>query len=110
MYVRTHDREGVAVTVIGGDVDEDADLLVDEVHAQLTAHLAALVLDLREVTFLGSSGLSALVDSHRQAVAAGTKLLLVADQRTVLRALAVTDLDQVFELHPDLDSALAAAR
>ncbi|KOV85591.1 hypothetical protein ADL03_14630 [Nocardia sp. NRRL S-836] len=109
LSVRTHDCDGVAVTEVSGEVDNSAHLVLDEIRAQLSSQPAALVLDLRAVTYFGSSGLMALVSSHQQAERAEARLLVVADQRSVLRPLAVTQVDQLVEVHPDVATAVAAA-
>ncbi|ANZ43491.1 hypothetical protein BBK82_42455 [Lentzea guizhouensis] len=109
LSVRTRVCDGVVVTAVSGEVDDDAHLVLDEVRAQLEARPAALVLDLRAVTYFGSTGLTALVTGHRQAAQAETKLLVVADQRAVLRPLALTQVDRLVELHQDLPTAVAAA-
>ncbi|RAS59724.1 hypothetical protein C8D87_11324 [Lentzea atacamensis] len=62
--VRTRRCDGVLVTVARSDIDDEAGLLYDEVHAQLGRRPPFLVLDLRRVTFLGSTGLHALVNSR----------------------------------------------
>lgn len=107
--IHTSVRDGVAVAVVGGDLDDTAVLVLDEVRTQLQSRPPTLIPDLRAVTFLGSGGLSTLVESHYQATGTGTRLLIVADQRAVLRPLKVTGLDELVDLQPDLETALETA-
>jgi len=51
-----------------------------------------VVLDLSEVSFLGSSGLAVLVEARDQAQQGGHALRLVCSSRIVLRALEATGL------------------
>jgi anti-sigma B factor antagonist len=67
-----------------------------------------LLLDLTAVSFIDSSGLAALVSGFRAARENGgtIKLAGLNDQtRTVFR---ITKLDRVFEIHPDVEAALAS--
>ncbi|MBB3050891.1 anti-sigma B factor antagonist [Prauserella isguenensis] len=58
----------------------------------------AVVADLSGVTFLASSGLSALVRAHERCTAAGTPLRVLVGNRAVLRGFEVTGLDKVLDL------------
>lgn len=69
---------------------------------------APVVLDLTEVTFLGSSGLAALVDAVSQARERGGSLRIVVDNaRPVIRPIELTGLDDVLALYDTVDQALA---
>lgn len=108
---QTAEHDGVPVTVVAGEIDTDSVAPVQaEVCAQLGKHPDALVLDLCSVSFLGSAGLTMLLDAHRLASQGGVSLAVVAGQRQVLRLLAVTELDDVFAIHPTVSAALAATR
>ncbi len=67
----------------------------------------SVVADLREVTFIDSSGLGALVQAHRAALERETRLVVVGSS-PVLRLLQVTGLDAVLETYDRLDAAEAA--
>jgi anti-sigma B factor antagonist len=65
-----------------------------------------LVLDLRQVAFLGSSGLAVLVETLDWTRERDIALRLVCDSREVLRPLEATGLTELFEIHSDPDDAL----
>lgn len=75
---------------------------------QLDRERSLLLADLRGLVFLGSSGLAVLVETLDSARERGVDLALVCDSREVLRPLEATGLTELFEIHGDLDSALAA--
>ncbi|MGW4116250.1 STAS domain-containing protein [Actinosynnema sp. NPDC004786] len=109
--VRTTEQDGVPVTAVAGEIDADSVAPVRaEVCAQLGRRPDALVLDLCSVSFLGSAGLTMLLDAHHRASRDGVSLAVVAGRRQVLRLLAVTELDHVFAVHPTVSAALAATR
>jgi anti-sigma B factor antagonist len=67
----------------------------------------AVLLDLTELAFLGSTGLADLVNAKERADRSGIRLLLVASGAAVLRPLEVTGLLTMFPVHRSVDSALA---
>jgi anti-sigma B factor antagonist len=66
-----------------------------------------LVVDLSTLTFLGSVGLSHLVDAH---VAAGAGVLRVVAGGAPRRAIELTGLDQLLSLVHTVDEGFAAGR
>ena len=57
------------------------------------APTGSLMLDLRDLSFMDSSGLGALMGLYRRAVAEGWTLLLAAPQPQVTRLLQITGVD-----------------
>ncbi|KID31559.1 STAS domain-containing protein [Prauserella rugosa] len=58
----------------------------------------AVVADLSGVTFLASSGLSALVRAHERCQEDGTALRVIVGNRAVLRGFQVTGLDTLLDI------------
>ncbi|TYP82907.1 STAS domain-containing protein [Blastococcus xanthinilyticus] len=61
----------------------------------IAAAPAEIVVDLTGVTFLDSAGLCVLAATHRQAVAGGGRLRVLAANRAVVRPLQITGLWQL---------------
>jgi len=113
-------RRGATLTVetiantallrIGGELDM---LTVPDLQARLHDAIAgtsgAVIADLTEVQFLSSSGLTLLLGLQSDLAAQDRPLrLVVGGSNAVNRPLLITGLDRFLELHPDLDTALAA--
>ncbi|MEU2062412.1 STAS domain-containing protein [Streptomyces sp. NPDC013455] len=64
-----------------------------------------LVLDLADMDFCDSSGITALIAARNHAHAARADIALAAVPPNTLRILRIVGLDQVFTLHPDSDTA-----
>jgi anti-sigma B factor antagonist len=64
----------------------------------LLSDLPSAQVDLREVTFIDSTGLLLLVRLHRTAVARGGAVTLLDPSEICLRALESVDFDKVFEI------------
>ncbi|MEU9751777.1 STAS domain-containing protein [Streptomyces althioticus] len=84
---------------VAGDLDHSNahHLRTAAVGAVVSAGLM-LVMDLGELGFCDSSGITALIAVRNHLVAVGAGLILVAVPETLRRLLHLTGLDQVFEL------------
>jgi anti-sigma B factor antagonist len=70
----------------------------------------SLVLDLTGVMFIDSTGLSVLLNALRQVTHAGGQMAVVCSNPTVLRLFEITRLDTTFDIHAELEPALAAVQ
>ena len=92
-----HGDDATVVHVVG-EIDT---LTAPVLRAQLDEHIPAvslLVLDLSDVTFLGSAGLAVLVETQKAANARDIALQLIATTRPVTRPLEVTGLLAMFTI------------
>ena len=67
-----------------------------------------LIVDLSRVTYIDSSGLAALIQGMQNAEEYGGKFALAGLQETIRTIFEIARLDQVFQIFPDVDAALAA--
>jgi anti-sigma B factor antagonist len=67
-----------------------------------------LVLDMRDVHFIDSSGLSVLVSSYRVVNESGGAFILAGTVPQVEMALQMTRLNRVFPVYKDVEIALAS--
>lgn len=102
-------RPGTVVLTASGEVDTltapRLDAALDEL---LRAPEPVLAVDLTGIAFLASSGLAVLIRAAHRAAATDRRLRLVTRGRPVLRPLRITGTDSLFDLHTDLDEALAS--
>jgi anti-sigma B factor antagonist len=101
------DDETSVVTVSGeihvSTAPEFSRLLTEAVSAGRTR----IVLDLTDVGFIDSTGLSVLLNALRRVTRAGGRMALVCTNPTVLRLFEITRLDTTFDIHAELPTALA---
>lgn len=103
-----HGDDATVVHVVG-EIDT---LTAPVLRAQLDEHIpvvSLLVLDLSEVTFLGSAGLAVLVAGKDGADARGHTLRLVCGSRIVTRALEATGLLTLFDVADGVPQALGSS-
>jgi anti-sigma B factor antagonist len=67
-----------------------------------------LVIDLSGVSYIDSAGLAALIQAMQKVEAYGGKFRLAGLQETVRSIFEISRLDQVFQIFPDAEGALAA--
>lgn len=102
-------RDRPNVLPLKGEIDLHVSPIVT---ASLTAMIEKkperLVIDLSEVTYIDSAGLAALIQAMQKVEGYGGKFLLAGLQETVRSIFEISRLDQVFQIFPDADTALAA--
>ncbi len=76
----------------------------------LAKSATALIIDLTEVTFLASVGMSVLVAAQEAADAMAVRFAVVAEGATTSRPIRLLGIDAVLALYPTLDDALRAVR
>jgi anti-sigma B factor antagonist len=94
--VEVHDDGGRATVLVRGEIDIATTPEVDAAIAQITQ--ADIVLDLSDVTFMGSSGLATLLRASKRAEELGGTLVLRAPSRPVCDLLAMTHLTDRFHV------------
>jgi anti-sigma B factor antagonist len=106
--VTTEQRPGQTRVILIGELDiASADGLEKQLAAIEVDSPATLVLDLRRVDFIDSTGLRALIAADERARSQGRRLAMVSGPDAVARLLAVTQLDQRFEIVEDPDAVSA---
>jgi anti-sigma B factor antagonist len=112
LKAKTELRENAVVLQVTGEVDSyTAPLLhehLDEAFTEAADRRLAVVLDMTDISFLASSGLSVLVEYHLRGDEQGTPLRVVAPAGSVLRALRATTLNEMIQLYDTVPEALAA--
>ncbi len=80
----------------------------NEIKDLITQRSARIVLDLREVEFVDSSGLSVLISTLNSAKAVGGDVVLLGPRAPVRSLIELTRLHHVFQIFDAPDAAAAA--
>lgn len=75
-----------------------ADEFCQQISESVQSHAKIIIVDFKNVTFMDSSGLAALVVSLKAVRAAGAKLLLCSINEQIKILFELTSMDQVFEI------------
>jgi anti-sigma B factor antagonist len=100
--VRTEERHGAHVVIPTGELDLATAPALDAAldGAFEAAGAGHVVLDLRELEFIDSSGLRSLLTARRRSEEAGSRFSLVAGHRGLERTLEIAGVRQVFTWTP----------
>ncbi|MGA8156217.1 MAG: STAS domain-containing protein [Rhodoplanes sp.] len=109
MGVMTCENRGVMVVAVqgdlnattGGDLSQSMDQLLKDGRRRF-------VLDLKDIKFVDSSGLSTLVRCLKRTRGEGGELHLAGLQSAVKRTFELTRLDRSFDIQPDVAKAVQA--
>lgn len=101
-------RDGdVAVLRVVGDLDAlTAPTLGTYLDVALASAPPVLIVDITEVGFLASAGISMLVETHRLISRADISLRVVADGPATSRPLRMMRIDEVIDLYSTMDEAM----
>jgi anti-sigma B factor antagonist len=105
----THPRAGLCVIEVRCELDiltgpSLTQLLIQE----LSGECRGLIVDMSGCNFLGSSGISALLESKQQADTTSVPFVLAGMNRIASRALQVTGLESMFPIYPSAAAAASA--
>lgn len=102
---RAEDR---VVIHLAGELDlASAPSLAGELKASSADGTAAIVLDMRELSFIDSSGLRAVLAAREQAADAGYEFAVVRGSPQVRRLFAITRADEHLQMLDSPDEGLA---
>jgi anti-sigma B factor antagonist len=97
------------VLPLKGEIDLHVSRIVTEsLNAMTEKKLEAIVIDLSRATYIDSAGLAALILAMQKVEAFGGKLFLSGLDQTMRSIFETSRLNQIFQIFPDVDAALAA--
>ena len=103
--VTTESQEGQTRVILSGELDiASTDELERELEALEVDSPGTLILDLRKVEFIDSTGLQAVIAADERARSAGRRLVVIRGSSAVARLFSVTQLDRRLEIIDDPDS------
>jgi len=105
---RVPERDRSNVLPLKGEIDLHVSPSVTaSLNSMIEKKPERLVVDLSDVTYIDSAGLAALIGAMQKVEGYGGKFLLAGLQETVRSIFEISRLDQVFQIFPDADAALA---
>lgn len=106
MNIDIETKDGIHIVHIQGDLVGEHSDLIEEVTNLLTGPGVGVVIDLRAVPFMNSTGLSELVRITAQANVQEDRIALAGPSPFVAGVLQTTQLNRFFDVYPTLDEAL----
>jgi anti-anti-sigma factor len=101
---------GAVLVRLEGELELGQALTFDEALRKLEERgSAAIVLDLRELSFIDSAGVSTLLAARRRAARSGRRIVIVQGPSAVRRLFAIAGLADAFEIVDDVPSELTSS-
>jgi anti-sigma B factor antagonist len=98
------------VLPLKGEIDlHVSPALTESLNAMTEKKPERVVIDLSRATYIDSSGLAALILAMQKVEAYGGKFFLTGLHETMRSIFESSRLDQIFQIFPDVDAALAAS-
>ncbi|HEY4825323.1 MAG TPA: STAS domain-containing protein [Solirubrobacteraceae bacterium] len=88
--VEVHSEDRATVIAVSGELDLASSPALQEELDRVSADSELLIIDLRELDFMDSTGLSVLVRAHQRAEEQGRRLAMVKGPQQVQRLLSLT--------------------
>lgn len=110
MKLKAKEIKGVTVIELDGNVvgGPDASALNDFLHKLVSEEKNHVVIDLKSVCFINSSGLGMLIGGLTTIRHSGGELKLARASKKVENLLEMTKLLKVFDLHKNVNNAIAS--
>ena len=101
-------KDETALINISGEVDMySSPEFRKAILSLLDQKIPKIVVDLKNVTYMDSSGVATLIEGLQLCAKYGGKLLLSNLQTNVREVFELTRLDQIFKIYDDVNTALA---
>jgi anti-sigma B factor antagonist len=97
------------VLPLTGEIDlHVSPAITESLNAMTEKQPERVVIDLSRATYIDSAGLAALILAMKKVEAYGGKFFLTGMHETIRSIFESSRLDQIFQIFPDVDAALAA--
>ena len=92
-------RDGDISTIyLTGEIDMDVTEKAKEIIMPVIDEKKEVHLNLKDVEYMDSSGISVLIESHQKATELGTKVTLKEISKSVLKVIMMAKLEQILNL------------
>ena len=98
MTYKVTEDGNIATVYLNGEIDMDVTEKAKEVIMPLIEAKKEVHLNLKDVEYMDSSGISVLIESHQQATTNETKVILKEISKSVLKVIMMAKLEQILNL------------
>ena len=98
MTYKVTEEGNIATVHLDGEIDMDVTEKAKEVIMPLIEAKKEVHINLKEVQYMDSSGISVLIESHQKAMELGTKVTLKEISKSVLKVIMMAKLEQILNL------------
>ena len=98
MTYKVTEENNVSTVFLNGEIDMDVTEKAKEVILPLVESGKEVHLNLKDVSYMDSSGISVLIESHQKALENNTKVIVKEVSKSVLKVIMMAKLEQILNL------------
>ena len=98
MTYKVSEESNVSTVFLNGEIDMDVTDKAKEVIFPIIESGKEVHINLKDVTYMDSSGISVLIESHQKALEKKTKVVLKEISKSVLKVIMMAKLEQILNL------------
>ena len=98
MTYQVKEENNISTVYLNGEIDMDVTDKAKEVILPLIEAGKEVHINLKDVEYMDSSGISVLIESHQKAMELGTKVTLKEISKSVLKVIMMAKLEQILNL------------
>ena len=98
MTYKISENANVSTVFLDGEIDMDVTEKAKEIILPLVEAGKEVHLNLKDVSYMDSSGISVLIESHQKALEKGTKVIIKEVSKSVLKVIMMAKLEQILNL------------
>ena len=98
MTYKISENANISTVFLDGEIDMDVTEKAKEIIFPLVEAGKEVHLNLKDVSYMDSSGISVLIESHQKALEKGTKVIVKEISKSVLKVIMMAKLEQILNL------------
>ena len=98
MTYKISENGNISTVFLDGEIDMDVTEKAKEIIFPLVEAGKEVHINLKDVAYMDSSGISVLIESHQKALEKGTKVIVKEISKSVLKVIMMAKLEQILNL------------
>ena len=98
MAYKISENGNISTVFLDGEIDMDVTEKAKEIILPLVEAGKEVHINLKDVSYMDSSGISVLIESHQKALEKGTKVIIKEVSKSVLKVIMMAKLEQILNL------------
>ena len=98
MTYKISENANISTVFLNGEIDMDVTEKAKQIILPLVEAGKEVHINLKDVSYMDSSGISVLIESHQKATEKGTKVIIKEISKSVLKVIMMAKLEQILNL------------
>ena len=98
MTYKISENANISTVFLNGEIDMDVTEKAKQIILPLVEAGKEVHINLKDVSYMDSSGISVLIESHQKALEKGTKVIIKEISKSVLKVIMMAKLEQILNL------------